>query len=87
MRTLTATEVARNFSRVLDSIERGGEEVIVVRNHQPVARILPGAPRMTALEALSGLHRTLDFDDGETWIEDMQIFDHKLTCQTVDPWE
>jgi len=55
MKALTATQVARQFSRVLDSLEQGGEEVVVLRNNQPVARLVPGAARMTVLEALADL--------------------------------
>ena len=44
MRTVTATEAARNFSRMLDLLEHGSEEIVVLRNNQPVAKLVPGAP-------------------------------------------
>ena len=55
MRTLSATEISRNFSHVLDLLEHGGEEIVIIRNKHPVARLIPGAPRMTALEAFGDL--------------------------------
>ncbi len=70
MKTMSATEVVRSFSRVLKALEHGGEEIVILRNHQPVARFVPGTPRMTAIEALSDLHRTLDDDEGDSWLAD-----------------
>lgn len=60
MRTLSVTEVARNFSAVLDGVEREQEEVVLVRNRRPIARLIPEPPAQTALEVLGDLFRTLD---------------------------
>jgi antitoxin (DNA-binding transcriptional repressor) of toxin-antitoxin stability system len=86
MKTMTATEVSRNFSRVLDTLERGDEEIVVLRGRHPVARMVPGAPRMTALEALGDLYRTLDDAEGEAWLEDMAGTDRRLGREVRDPW-
>ena len=83
---MTATEVSRNFSRVLDTLERGDEEIVILRGRHPVARMVPGAPRMTALEALGDLYRTLDDADGEAWLEDMAGADRRLGREVRDPW-
>jgi antitoxin (DNA-binding transcriptional repressor) of toxin-antitoxin stability system len=40
MRTMTATEAARNFSDLLDSIERG-ETVTITRGQRAVAEMRP----------------------------------------------
>jgi antitoxin (DNA-binding transcriptional repressor) of toxin-antitoxin stability system len=60
MKSLSVTEVARNFSRVLDHLERDQEEVVLVRNHRPVARLIPEPPAQDALAVLGDLYRTLD---------------------------
>jgi prevent-host-death family protein len=60
MKTLSATEVARNFSAVLDALERDQEEVVLVRNQRPVARLVPEAARQDALSVFGDLYRTLD---------------------------
>jgi prevent-host-death family protein len=60
MKTLSVTEVARNFSAVLDTVEREQEEIVLVRNHRHVARLVPEAPRQDALEVFGDLYRTLD---------------------------
>lgn len=60
MKTLTVTEVARNFSSVMDDVESEQEEIILVRNHKAIARLVPEPPEQDALEVLGDLYRTLD---------------------------
>ena len=60
MKTLSVTEVARNFSAVLDSLERDQEEIVLVRNRRQIARLVPEAPRQDALEIFGDLFRKLD---------------------------
>ena len=54
------TDVARNFSAVLDALERDQEEIVLVRNQRHVARLIPEAPRQDALTVFGDLYRTLD---------------------------
>ena len=60
MKTLSVTEVARNFREVLDSVEHGQEEIMLVRNAKQVARLVPEAPCQNAMEVFGDLYRTLD---------------------------
>lgn len=60
MKILNVTEVARNFSRVIDDIEREQEEIVLVRNRRQVARLVPEPPSQTAEQVLGDLYRTLD---------------------------
>jgi len=60
MKTLSVTEVARNFSAVVDTVEREQEEIVLVRNRRQVARLIPELPRQDALEVFGDLYRTLD---------------------------
>jgi prevent-host-death family protein len=69
MKTLTVTEVARNFSAVVDSVQEDQEEVVLVRNNKPVARLVPEPAAQTALEVLGDLYRTLDDDTAEALSE------------------
>ena len=62
MKTLTVTEVARNFSSVMDGVESEQEEIVLVRNHKPIARLVPEPQAQNALEVLGDLYRTLDDD-------------------------
>ena len=86
MRTITATEAARNFSRMLDLLEHESEEIVVTRNDQPVAKLVPGAPRLTALEALTDLYRTLPDEEGAAWLNDTSQMDRRRRRQIRDPW-
>jgi prevent-host-death family protein len=86
VRTVTATEAARNFSRVLDMLEHGTEEIVVVRNNHPVAKLVPGAPHMTAMEALADLYRTLPDQAGAAWLKVSRKIDRRLRRQIRDPW-
>lgn len=60
MKTLSVTDVVRNFSAVLDALERDQEEIVLVRNHHQIARLVPEAPRQDALSVFGDLYRTLD---------------------------
>jgi antitoxin (DNA-binding transcriptional repressor) of toxin-antitoxin stability system len=62
MKTLSVTDVARNFSAVLDGLERDREEIVLVRNRRPIARLVPEAPRQDALSVFGDLYRVLDDD-------------------------
>ncbi len=66
---LTVTEAARNFSRVLNEIERDQEEIVLVRNHRQIVRLIPEPPAQTALEVLGDLYRTLDEATAEALAE------------------
>ena len=87
MPTMTATEAARHFNRVLDTLERGGDGFEITRNRRPVARIVPGLKHKTALEVFSGLHAALTEEEGREWLEDMAPFDRALAAELKDPWE
>ena len=65
MKTLSVTDVARNFSAVLDALERDQEEVVLVRNQRHVARLVPEPPRQDALSVFGDLYRTLDDQTAE----------------------
>ena len=65
MKTLSVTDVARNFSAVLDAVERDQEEIVLVRNQRHVARLVPEPPRQDALSVFGDLYRTLDDQTAE----------------------
>ena len=87
MRTDTATELARNFRAMLDSVEHRHEELLILRNHHAVARLVPGPSTMTALEAMGDLYRTLPGKAGEGWLSDSRKGCEVLDDEVSDPWE
>ena len=89
MRTITATELARNLRRVLDRLAIEGEEIAIERNREQVARLLPGPARQTALEAMADLYRTLPEDAAATWEADSRRArwkGNRLDKGGRDPW-
>lgn len=70
MKTITATELARNLRRVLDPVVSDGEEIVIERNHEQVARLVAGPGRQNALEVMADLYHTLPDDVAATWETD-----------------
>ena len=83
---MTATELARNLSRVLDRLEHESEEITVIRNKHTIAHIVPGTPVMTAMEAFSDLVGAISEDDGEAWIRDCESIHNSMKDELRDPW-
>jgi antitoxin (DNA-binding transcriptional repressor) of toxin-antitoxin stability system len=89
MKILTVTKAARNFSRVLDEVERDGEEIVLVRNHRQIVRLVPEPAAQTALEVLGDLYRTLDDETAQKLAESVnQSRESKAATINAlrDPW-
>lgn len=82
MRTMTATEASRNFSELLDAIERG-ETVTITRGNHPVAEIGP-AHRRTGADLNAALADIPPPDDRFT--EDIAAAVALLEADHGDPW-
>lgn len=86
MREMTASEAARNFSAVLDAIEKG-ETILVTRGGRRIAAMSPAPPETGAAlnEVLDRWAGTNLFDD--TFLEGL---DDTLTAadpgKDADPW-
>ncbi len=83
MATITATEFAKNIKKTLGRLEFGGEEIIIVRNNHKIARLIPGSPHMTAIEAMADLYRTLPPEAGKDWVEDGRMA-NKLSEKIIE---
>lgn len=87
MKTISSTALARNLRKVLDQLVVGGEEIVIERNHQMIARIVPGAARQTALEAMADLYRTLPPVAAAGWAESgKEAFASQFDNSVRDPW-
>lgn len=84
---ITATEVARNFSSVLDQVDRERREFVVRRGGKIVATITPPGPRsMTVGEVFEILRNAPRPDDD--YLRDVIEARHALPPLTVeDAWE
>ncbi|MDA8426201.1 MAG: hypothetical protein M0Z80_08675 [Treponema sp.] len=82
---VSTTEFAKNLKAMLDSLEYRGEEIILTRSKHKIARIMPGSPHLTAIQAMGDLHRTLPEDAAADWAADSRI--PGSVSETRDPWE
>ena len=65
MKTLTVADAARNFGAVMDGVEANQEEIVLVRNRKPIARLVPEPAMQNALEVFGDLCGTLNDETGE----------------------
>lgn len=83
MHPITASELARNTSEILERI-LVGESISVMRNRREIAYLIPAKRTMTAAEAISGLVGKLPPEEGDSWLKESRAdFDEGIT----DPWE
>lgn len=89
MKTITATELARNLPHILDQLATEGGEIVVERNHRQVARIIGGPRHQTALEAMADLYRTLPEDAARGWERDSRVSSEagRVDTEVRDPWD
>jgi antitoxin (DNA-binding transcriptional repressor) of toxin-antitoxin stability system len=86
MSIITATEFAKNIKKTLDRLEFAGEEILIIRNNNKIARLIPGSAHLTALEAMADLYQTLTPEAGQSWLEDSRMPAH-LSDELRDPWD
>jgi antitoxin (DNA-binding transcriptional repressor) of toxin-antitoxin stability system len=84
MRTISATDLARNTREILDRVVSNGETVVIERNHTVIAQIVPPERVMTAVEALAGLGLpVLTPKQAAAWLEESR---HDFAETVRDPW-
>lgn len=84
MERITATEAARNFSKVLDRTKHQGETFLVERNGEPVAEIRPAPKRSTGADLVAFLRQPPPDPD---WERDMlEIIAERKRDIARDPW-
>lgn len=85
MLSVSITEFSRNIRKMLELVERTGEEIILTRNRQKIARIKPECLHLTALDAMSDLYGKLADHAAEGWTDEGRLAG--TLNETVDPWE
>jgi antitoxin (DNA-binding transcriptional repressor) of toxin-antitoxin stability system len=70
---MTVTDFARNLRKIFDRLEHQGEEIILIRNNQRIARIIPGSSRLTAREAMGDLYHTISAEAAKDWVKEGRI--------------
>ena len=83
MQTITASDLARKTSAILERI-LSGETVKVMRNRTEIAHIVPARRTMTAAQAIAGLGGKLTAEQGDAWLKQSRgEFDEEVR----NPWE
>ena len=82
MRTMTATEASRNFSDLLDAIERG-ETVTITRGHHAVSEVRPARLR-TGADLRAALEQVPPPD--ERFADDIAGALALISSEGNDPW-
>jgi len=82
MRTMSATEASRNFSDLLDAIERG-ETVTITRGNRVIAEMRP-ARRRTGADLRAALEHIPPPDDH--FAEDIAAALALISGEGNDPW-
>jgi prevent-host-death family protein len=80
MKTVNATEVARNFSEVLDGVEHRRQTYVVTRAGKPIARITP-VPSANGLEVKRLLR---DHTADTSWPAELATLRASLTAEERD---
>jgi antitoxin (DNA-binding transcriptional repressor) of toxin-antitoxin stability system len=83
MQTISATDLARNTSKILDKIAGRGESVAIERNHVMIAKIIPPEQTMTAAQALADLTPMLTPRQAADWLKDSK---GDFGQMIHDPW-
>lgn len=89
---LTATEVARNFSAVLDEVENG-QEIVVLRGKVAIAKLTPAGEKKPngakILEIYRKAHERGDLGPNEDFDKAMEIIANRRDERRVvrtNPW-
>jgi prevent-host-death family protein len=80
MKSLNATEAARNFSEVLDGVEHRQQTYVVTRGGKPIARITP-VPSTNGLEVKRLLR---DHASDSSWSDELATLRASLITEERD---
>ena len=84
MEGITATDLARNTSAVLDRVTRERQPILIERGRAVVARISPEVGAMTAAQALANFNvPKLTASEGRAWLKDSR---QPARDALRDPW-
>jgi len=86
MREITATEAARDFSKLLDRVRHAGESFVVVRNGEAMCRIEPVSParRATVADLIRAIESGKPVD--EAFADDIEQVQKRQPKLPRSPW-
>jgi antitoxin (DNA-binding transcriptional repressor) of toxin-antitoxin stability system len=83
MKRVSATDLARNTSGILDRVVVHRETITIERNRTVIAELIPAQPTMSVREALADLDGELSPAEADAWLKDSRDgFDEAVR----NPW-
>lgn len=73
MEIITETEFLEDAGKILDRLVSVGREIVITRKNKEIAKVIPFARNMTAMEVMSDIYGILDEDAGKDWYEDSRL--------------
>ena len=86
MKILNVTKDSGALDRLLDEIERDREEVVLIRNHREVARLIPEPGEEDAHSVFADLEGIIDDDTGEAILRGIESLDADLS-ELKNSWD
>jgi antitoxin (DNA-binding transcriptional repressor) of toxin-antitoxin stability system len=89
MKTLSVEEAAKNFSTLLEKVERDRTEVTLVRNRRKVARIVPEEEGLPASKMFADLGGVIDKETGAALAKNVAALRKRKTGRLNElrnPW-
>lgn len=90
MKTVNVAEAVKNFSAVLVRLESEHEEILLMRDDLPVARLVPEPEGQDAMAVFADLHDTLDeatADDLLRGVAESRSGGKDTLNQLRNPWD
>jgi len=90
MKVVSASDLLENPREILDWVVVKREVVVIERNDQEVARLVPSSKNQTALEVMADIYRTLPQEAAETWEADSRapgVKGQRLPKGVRNPWD
>lgn len=84
MISMTITDFSRNMKEVLNQVEYQGQDVILVRNKRPVARLIPQPSGQGALDVMADVFATIGEGAAASWLEEARSGSSGSGMR--DPW-
>lgn len=87
-RSITATELVRNFSKVIDEVQISGQSIYITKSSQTVAQLSPPPKNGYPIKKLANLLSSLPDiqEESKTMADDLQNIKHQATLME-NPWD
>ncbi len=74
MEIIAETEFVKDAGNILNRLISGGKEIVITRKNREIAKVIPFARKMTAVEVMSDIYGIISEDAGKDWYADSRLF-------------